>query len=1199
MKNSGVIAEPVERDGNFLVVGLGASAGGITALREFFANVPVNSGVAYIVILHLSPDHDSKLAEVLQGVARIPVRQVSKRTKVEPDHVYVVPPSKSLGLDDGHITLRSSKSLEERRAPVDIFLRKLGEIYESRAVAVILSGTGANGSMGLKRVKELGGAAFVQNPREAEFNEMPRNSIATELVDSILPVAEIPKRLLDYRDRMGAVSIPEEPKDRADVDQQALREIFTHLRVRTGHDFSSYKRATILRRIERRISVRNLPDLQSYAAYLKETPEEPQALLKDLLISVTNFFRDEKAWQYLESSLFPRLLQERRPDAPIRIWVAACATGEEAYSIAMIAAEQAVGLPEGPAVQIFATDIDEQAIAIAREGIYTLNDAADVSAERLRRFFQREGDSYRIRRELREMILFANHNLTKDPPFSHLDLVTCRNLLIYLNQPAQERVLETAHFALRPGGYLFIGTSESVDGAGDLFAPVSKENHVYQSRPVATRTLPIPESTPVFRTAFGARPDVHAHDTLPPRERITYSELHLQLLEELAPPSVVVNEDYDIVHISESAGKYMSVAGGEPTKNLLKLAVPDIRLELRTSLFQAVQHRTNVETKNIRVKTLEGEETVNILVRPVFEEKDTSRGFVLVVFEHVLDGAEEQRDAYEPPEPVAQQLEEELIRSKVQLRAALEQAEVQAEELRASNEELQAMNEELRSSAEELETSKEELQSINEELTTVNQELKIKIEELSYSNTNFQNLLNSIDIGTIFLDRSMHVRLFSPASRTLFNLIPSDIGRPLSDITSRFEDASLLGDAENVLETLQTSEREVHTRDGQTYVMRILPYRTSDDRINGVILIFVDITARKRMEAMVRAGEERLRRLMESFTDFAIFTTDTEGRVRDWNTGAEVIYGFKADEIVGKSADVVFTPEDRAANIPDKERASARRKMRSADERWQIRKSGERFCSSGVMVPLIDADDKLIGYAKIVRDMTERLRAEEAVAERERLHRLVQAQEDERHRIARDLHDQLGQRFTALRLKIEDLRQHVKGDRVMLKAVEQTQALAQQIDNDVSFLAWELRPQALDARGLINALDHFIAEWSRNYRIRASFDAPKRRRKRLHPDIEISYYRITQEALNNVLKHSGASKVDVKLAYDGELVLTVRDNGKGFDPRAVARKTKRQRLGLVGMRERAAMIGGTVEIDSARGKGTTVNVRCPLRSADK
>ncbi len=415
------------------IVGIGASAGGIQALKEFFESVPADSDMAYVVILHLSPDHDSQLAHVLQSIAAIPVTQVTEKVHVEKNHVYVVPPDHHLEMADNTIVVSKNILIEERRAPVDIFFRTLAESHRSQAIAVILSGTGANGSMGIKRVKEMGGICFVQNPRESEFSEMPRNSIATGLVDDVLPVQEIPAKILDYKKSLGKIKIPEEPVERPEEQQRALREIFTQVRMRTGHDFSNYKRPTLLRRIERRVNVRNLPMLSEYAVFLRDNPEETQALLKDLLISVTNFFRDKKVFEYMEQDIIPRILSNKNAGSQVRIWVPGCATGEEAYSLAMLFAEQTPGV-DAPKIQIFATDIDESAVATAREGLYTINDAADVSPERLHRFFIKERNEYRVRREIRETVLFARHNAIKDPPFSHLDLVSCRNLLIYLNQ---------------------------------------------------------------------------------------------------------------------------------------------------------------------------------------------------------------------------------------------------------------------------------------------------------------------------------------------------------------------------------------------------------------------------------------------------------------------------------------------------------------------------------------------------------------------------------------------------------------------------------------------------------------------------------------------------------------------------------------------------------------------------------------------
>jgi PAS domain S-box-containing protein len=963
-----------EKPHGFLIVGLGASAGGIQALREFFQRVPADSQIAYVVILHLSPDHDSQLAQVLQAVAHIPVAQVTEKVRIEANHVYVVPPNQHLMMEEDFIVPSLNLHVEERRAPVDIFFRTLADAHGSRAVCVVLSGTGANGSMGLKRVKERGGVAYVQNPREAEFNEMPRNAIATDLVDEVLPVAEIPGRILAYRNSLGTVEIPVEIENRAEQQQQALREIFTHLRVRTGHDFSNYKQATLLRRIERRMNVRSLSDLPGYATFLHHNPEESQALLKDLLISVTNFFRDKKPFQALEHDVLPALFYNKKPDDAVRIWVAGCATGEEAYSLAMLVAERITGVLDAPTVQIFATDIDEAAIMAAREGLYTLNDAADVSPGRLLRFFTKEGDSYRVQRELREMILFANHNFLKDPPFSRLDLVTCRNVLIYLNTTAQERVMETFRFALRPTGFLFLGSSESVDGASELYATVSRENHIYRARGVATPHYPMTESVAPLQTDRSVSLKLNEPESRQ-SNRLPLGELHQKLLEQYAPPSLVVNEDYDIIHMSEKVGSFLAFSGGEPTKNLLKLIRPELRLELRSALHQAGQLQTAIEARNIRWTKNGERQSLTIRVKPVTKEGDTAKGFILVIFEPHEEEPSEEKVVLTSDEPIAQQLEEELIQVKAQLRYSAEQYEYQAEELKASNEEFQAVNEELRSAAEELETSKEELQSINEELRTVNQELKVKIEEISVTSNNLQNLINSAGVATIFLDRAFCIRLYTPVAQQLFNLIPSDYGRPISDITHRLEYSDLLLDAETVLDKLTLVEREVKTTDHRAYLMRVLPYRTAEDRIQGVVITLFDITARKQAEETLQASEQRLQRMV-NVPSVGMLLFDYTNALLQANDAFLTMVGYSRSEFeAGQFTWLDFTPaehQEASQRVMDQLRQTGRG---GPYEKEYFRKDGSRLW---LMFVAADLGDGTI--AEYAIDMSARRQAEAAVA---------------------------------------------------------------------------------------------------------------------------------------------------------------------------------------------------------------------------
>ncbi|HYJ47790.1 MAG TPA: CheR family methyltransferase, partial [Pyrinomonadaceae bacterium] len=612
--------------------------------------------------------------------------------------VYVIPPNKNLEVKDRHIDVLDVTSNEVRRAPIDIFFRTLAQSHGPRAVSVVLSGTGANGSMGMKHIKEMGGLCIVQDPLEAEYDDMPRHSLATGLVDYVLRAKEIPSRILAYREQLNRIRIPKPPQEPSEDELGALRDVLTQLKVRTGHDFWNYKRPTVLRRIARRITVNELPDLIAYSQFMQENPGEATALLKDLLISVTNFFRDPNAFKALEREIIPKLFENKGADDQVRVWVAGCATGEEAYSLTMMLSEYAAKLAFAPQIQVFATDIDENAIATARDGFYTVNDTADLSPEYLSRHFVSEGHGYRVRREIRERVLFAVHNIIKDPPFAHLGLATCRNFLIYLNRTAQRRVMEVLHFALNPEGYVMLGASESVDGSGDLFSVVDKEHRIFQARAVDTRLIfPFPESGLISR--LGKPPEARRTAGAQLAQRPTYAHLHQRLLERYAPPSIVVNEDYDVVHISESAGKFLQIPGGELSNNLLTLIRPELRLDLRAALYQAAQKKTDVESDGIRIPLDQETKSINLRVSPVLNDDDKARGFFLVLFEANEPTPNEQSKIVITGDdlPLVRNLEEELLEVKAHLSATIEHYELQREELKASNEELQAMNEEMRS----------------------------------------------------------------------------------------------------------------------------------------------------------------------------------------------------------------------------------------------------------------------------------------------------------------------------------------------------------------------------------------------------------------------------------------------------------------------------------------------------------------------
>jgi len=966
---------------HFPVVGIGASAGGLQALQRLFENMPSTHEMAFVVILHLSPRHPSSAAAILQRATRMPVIQVTSRVQIEPGHVYVIAPNLHLSMVDGLLLVQELERPRGQHVAIDLFFRTLAQVHRERAIAIVLSGTGSDGAVGLSRVKEQGGLTLVQSPGDAEHDGMPAAAIRTGAVDFIMPVVEMPQKLVDLWDNAKRIQLPmagdgEVVTELASPDddpgsEDALHAIISSLLNRTGHDFRHYKRATVLRRIERRMQVRQMQNLAQYRDLLEADVAENTLLLDDMLIGVTNFFRDREAFESLERNVIPELFKDRAPNDEVRAWVAACASGEEAYSLAMLMADQAALGEHAAPFQVFASDIDDHSIDTARAGNYPSSIITDVAPSRLRQYFKREDSRYRIRKSLRDRILFASHNLLRDPPFSRLDLITCRNLLIYLNRDVQIRVLQTFHFALKPGGFLFLGSSESAESVSDYFIPVDKKNRIYRARPTGRQ---MQYQNPSM-ALYGVRLPEISRPKLPGKRPSTYAELHQRALAQASPPSVVIDREGNLVHVSEQAGVFLRMAGGEPSRNLLALVLPELRLELRSAMYQVGQNGGSVDCRPVELAG-DGEPGMIAMAVSVFRDEESEDDFMLVLFRRTDSSA--GAGAAVPVRPdgshdvVLSQLEAELQRKREQLQETIEYSEISTEELRASNEELQAINEELRSATEELETSKEELQSVNEELVTVNYELKVKVEETSKANDDLNNLIASTDIATVFVDSGLRIKRFTPRATDIFSIIASDIGRSLLDLTHRLEYDQLADDVSATFETLRPVEREVRSEDSRWYIVRLLPYRTTEDRIEGAIMTFFDITARRQAEEQARASEARMRMVAESTHDYAIITMDAEGRVTSWNKGAERTFGYTEAQMLGQTLEPLFTPEDRARGAREEELRGARERGRSEDERWHLRKDGSRFYVSGVTNPL--GPGARYGFAKIARDETERLR---------------------------------------------------------------------------------------------------------------------------------------------------------------------------------------------------------------------------------
>ena len=993
----------------FPIVGIGASAGGLAAFEAFFSGMPKNAdiGMAFVLVQHLAPDHKSILSDLIQRCTHMQVFEVEDGIVVHPNCVYIIPPNRDMAFLNGSLQLLEPSAPRGQRLPIDFFFRSLAHDLSQRAIGIVLSGTGSDGTQGVRAIKGEGGMVMAQTPETTEFEGMPQSAIATGMVDYQLPPADMPARLIAYfKHAFGPSRVP------AVVDtpqvESALKKIFVLLRAQTGHDFSEYKPSTVNRRVERRMAVHQIDGVESYVRFLQQTPAEVEALFRDLLIGVTNFFRDPEAFKVLEEQVIPKLFENKPAGSAVRVWCTGCSTGEEAYSIAILLQEYMESLKQHFTIQLFATDIDSRAIATARGGVYPASIAADISEERLTRFFSSESDgsSFRVHKGLRDMLVFSEHDLIKDPPFSRLDLITCRNLLIYLNVTLQKKVIPIFHYALRRGGVLFLGTSEGVGEFSESFVVLDRKAKLYQRKEHGhgreregiariTPALPTSDASPNLRAgtqraAFPAK--------LPMRELTEQA-----LLRQLSPNSALVNDQGDILYLHGRTGMYLELSPGEPgISNILKMAREGLRRDLAKALQQAASTREIVHCPGLRVKTNGHFTLVNLTVCPVpvgnvasfsppvspnspaAPAAPTQAGpcLYLAILEDVPSSELMQQPAaqavangtvatlgadVDTEHRIAELLKE--LRSKDEyLQSTHEELESSNEELKSSNEEMQSVNEELQSTNEEMETSKEELQSVNEELNTVNAELQTKVVDLSRVNNDMNNLLAGTGIGTVFVDHQLRILRFTPAASAIINLILSDVGRPVSHIVSNLVGYdSLAADVREVLNTLVPKAVDVQTTNGKWHTMRILPYRTLDNVIEGAVISFIDITETvETREALHKANEMlRLAVVVRDAHD-AITVQDLGGRILAWNPGAVRMYGWTEAEALQMNVRV---------RIPEAFRDKALSTLRqlSQDEvlepyrTQRINKQGVVMAVSIISTALLDESGEMYAIATTER----------------------------------------------------------------------------------------------------------------------------------------------------------------------------------------------------------------------------------------
>lgn len=855
----------------FQIVGIGASAGGVEALEQFFrAMTPQTIDMAFVIVMHLDPSAHSLLPNLIARWTSMPVSAIGDGQQIEPQHVYVLPPDALATVKDGQLHLRKPSRMQRERTPIDILFNSLAEDQGENAVGIVLSGAGTDGALGIKAIKEHGGFTIAQgsNSSGPGFKDMPQSAIATGVVDVVVPVEHIPE-WLSRLTRLPAPTIEEKNADE-------LEPIFAILRDRVGHDFSYYKTRTFLRRVHRRMQVKQLHELADYVELLRKDNEEAALLFRDLLIGVTEFFRNPEAFAALQEQVVPKLFEHKGADDEVRVWVVGCATGEEAYSIAILLREyvdQHYKNAAPPKVTIFASDIDQNAMRVARAGRYPAAVLKSITPERLGRFFILEDGEYRVTRDLRDMCVFTDHSLTRDPPFSRLDLLSCRNLLIYMKTELQKQIFPIFHYALRPHGFLFLGVSESILRHNDLFVALDKAHRIFQRRELITPvTIPMPQFA---RGGAGAAARARAQ----PEKATQAGALRIAanlVSDRYSPAYVIVNDRWEVLHSSARTGKYLEAPVGPPSRDLFAWARREIRFDLRDALRKALETGRAVTREHIPLEVGGGVQTVKLVVEPIRNAEETAFAIVFIDVGPVRARGQEteERGTRAEQEGSIEQLEAELQGTRERLQATIEELETANEELKSSNEELLSVNEELQSTNEEMETSKEEIQSVNEELQTVNQALNQKIEELDRSNADLQNLFESTQVAVVFLDKNLVVRSFTPPVREIFNLIPSDRGRPLADIVNRLDDQSLEHLIAECMEKTQAIERRISARGGTThYLTRVVPYRTGGAASDGVVAVFINITdivaAEERQKTLARELNQVFRSTMEAVSSIA------------------------------------------------------------------------------------------------------------------------------------------------------------------------------------------------------------------------------------------------------------------------------------------------------------------------------------------
>ena len=968
------------KNDDFPIVGIGASAGGLETLEQFFAKIPENTGMAFVIVQHLDPNHVGMMPELLQRITKMQVFQVTDCLHVKPNCVYVIPPNKSMSILNGTLHLFAPAEKHGMRLPIDIFLRSLADDRQEKSIGIILSGMGSDGSLGLKAIKEKNGVVLVQDPETAKFDGMPRSATATVIADIVAPIEELPSHLIDLLKfiPLSKTDSVLDNKNKSNIDK-----IIILLREETGHDFSLYKKSTLFRRIERRKGIHHIEKIENYVRFMQENPKETEILFKELLIGVTNFFRDPAVWDKLKEEVLPELIEKLPNGSVMRAWVTGCSTGEEAYSLAIIFKEVVEKIKKSKKIslQIFATDLDNESIEKARKGVFPPNIITDVSSERLSRYFIDNNDGYRINAAVREMVVFAPQNVIKDPPFTKLDIVTCRNMLIYMEPKLQEKIIRLFNYSLNPGGIMVLGTAETLAADVDGFQIIEPKLKIFRrtSLPMKTGLLDFPSS-------FSVTKKLKTENLTTPKPEENLQTLATQiLLTRFAPASVLVSDKGDIAYITGRTGKYLEPIAGKANWNIFAMLREGLREDLPFAFQKALKSYEPIKLHHIKVENYGKDQFVDVTLQQI-EKPEGLRGKIIIVFNDLPESAQvktvNSKIGTQNSNLRNKELEIELRQSLEDLQTIREEMQTSQEELKSTNEELQSTNEELQSTNEELTTSKEEMQSLNEELQTVNIELQTKVTDYVQANNDMKNLLNSTDIATLFLDKELNIRRFTDPTTTIFKVRNTDIGRPFTDLVTDLQYPRIGIDAKEVIRNLIYIEKSTVTTDGRWFDIKIMPYRTLDDHIDGLVITFNDVSKFKNMELELKEANEKLqksketryRKLFETAKDGILILDADTGQITDVNPFLIELLGYSREQFIEKAIWNIGLFKDMVANV-DKFKELQQKEFVRYDNLPMETIDGKKI-NVEIISNVYEVENQKVVQC-LVRDITQRKQAEE------------------------------------------------------------------------------------------------------------------------------------------------------------------------------------------------------------------------------